>query len=263
MKYCLNSRQEGQYLAKADEIKVAARDHKSIPSLAEKYPNADIVLAMEPNGKEIDQKLLIEYNIACKQKFIVCTVKLDQDTLRFFKDNNIRYYWGYEINTPKELESLKAFTNVCYVRVSGPLFFQQDLLAKVGIPVRATANVADFGYLPQLDGVNGTWIRPEDVPVYERTTAVIEFDGLERLEQERALYRIYAEQKNWPGALDMIITNLGVQKAPTNRMLPPELAQARLNCGQKCAAGSACRICYRYFSLADPDKLAPYAKKSD
>lgn len=263
MKYCLSSRQEHKYLCKADEIKVAARDHKSIPSLATKYPNADIVLQLEPNSKEVSNELLIEYNQACNQKFIVCTVKLDQSTLRFFEDNHIRYYWGYEINTPKELQSLKTFTNVCYVRVSGPLFFQQDLLAEVGIPVRASANVADFGYLPQIDGVNGTWIRPEDVPVYERTTAVIEFEGLERLEQERALFRIYAEQKNWPGPLDMIITNLGVEKAPTNRMLPPQLAQARLNCSQRCAAGASCRLCYRYFSLADPEKLAPYAKSTD
>ena len=258
MKYCLNSRQEGKYLAKADEIKVAARDHKSIPSLARQYPNADIILELAPNGKEIDNSLIKEYDEACAKRFIVCVNKLDSDTINFYRANNIRYYWGYEINTPKELNSLKHFTDVCYVRVSGPLFFNHKLLNKVGIPVRATANVADFGYLPKKDGVTGTWIRPEDVPEYEGTVGAIEFGGIERSEQERALFRIYAEQHNWPGDLDLIITNLDFSDKVCNRMIPPDFVKARLNCGQMCEAGGPCQLCYRYLRLANKDLIAQY-----
>ena len=38
MKFCLRNRQIGEYLQKADEIKMEYRDHKSIPDEFEKYP---------------------------------------------------------------------------------------------------------------------------------------------------------------------------------------------------------------------------------
>ena len=44
MKFCLSSRQSPEYLAKADEIKVAQRDYRIVPELFTKYPKADVVL---------------------------------------------------------------------------------------------------------------------------------------------------------------------------------------------------------------------------
>lgn len=44
MKYCLRNRQIGEYLAKADEIKMEYRDYKSIPNLFEKYPEKPIII---------------------------------------------------------------------------------------------------------------------------------------------------------------------------------------------------------------------------
>ena len=38
MKVCVSSRQQAEYMRKADEIRVASRDHRIIPDLAEKYP---------------------------------------------------------------------------------------------------------------------------------------------------------------------------------------------------------------------------------
>jgi hypothetical protein len=37
-------------MRKADEIRVASRDHRIIPDLAEKYPEADIILELEPGA---------------------------------------------------------------------------------------------------------------------------------------------------------------------------------------------------------------------
>lgn len=265
MKYCLNSRQTSEYLKKADEIKVEARDHKSIPDLAEKYPNADIILNLGSTGDErITYENIKTYSILCQGKLIVCTPKISPETRSFFENNNIKYYWGYEITTPYELKALAESTKVCYVKIGAPLFFQQDLVAKYGIPVRAVPNIAHYNYLPHSDGVNGTWIRPEDVKLYEPTIAAIEFEGIERQEQEQALYRIYAEEQAWPGKLDMIVQNLGIAQAPTNRMIPSDLAETRRNCKQRCTwPNAACSLCYRYFSLADPEKLRPYAKKNE
>ena len=260
MKYCLSSRQSMEYLRQADEIKVAARDHKSIPDLTEKYPNADIILNLGPTGDErITHENIKTYNILCKGKFIVCTPEVSPETRHFFESNDIKYYWGYAISTPYELKAIAENTKVCYVVLGAPLFFQQDMVARYNIPVRAVPNVAHYNYLPHEDGVNGTWIRPEDIKLYEPTVAAIEFEGFERQEQEQALYRIYAKDAAWSGELDMIVQNLGAK--PTNRMIPEDLAQVRRNCGQKCAAFGACRLCYRYFSLADPEKLRPYIEK--
>ena len=44
MKYCLSSRNQRDYLSKADEIKVEYRDRKEIPDLFERYPEATIIL---------------------------------------------------------------------------------------------------------------------------------------------------------------------------------------------------------------------------
>ena len=258
MKICLNARQSDVYLQKANEIKVEARDHKAIPDLAEKYPNADIILNMGPvdNGR-ITHENLKTYNILCKENFLVCTGDISPETRHFFESNNIKYYWGYEVCTTYELKALKENTQVCYVRVGAPLFFQQDIVKDYGIPVRVVPNVAHSNYVPHTDGVNGTWIRPEDLHLYEPTVTAIEFEGIDNQEQEQALYRIYAEQHKWPGELNMIVQNLGA--SPTNRMIPSECTEYRLNCGQRCTSKGNCTLCWRYFSLADPDKLRSYA----
>ena len=59
MKVCLSSRQQHEYLLKADEIRVSARDHKAIPELAEKYPEAEWIdvsfdrIAEDNNVREV------------------------------------------------------------------------------------------------------------------------------------------------------------------------------------------------------------------
>lgn len=260
MKFCLSSRQSPAYLAKADEIKVAQRDHKVIPELATKYPNADIVLEWRSTGDaSITREKIVEYHNISNQKLIVCIDNINPEIDAFFNDHNIRYYWGYEVGSTYELQSLKDFYNVCYVRVTGPLFFQQDLLAKFGIPVRATPNIAHFNYLPHKDGINGCWIRPEDLDKYEPVIAAVEFEDANR-DKEQALFRIYAEQKEWPGKLSYLITNLNADC--TNRMLPPEFTEYRKNCGQRCTAFGACRLCYNYFRLADPELLRPFKENN-
>ena len=83
---------------------------------------------------------------------------------------------------------------------------------------------------------------------------LIEFVGSQS--QEQALYRIYAEQHAWSGQLSMLVPDLNYPC--TNRMLPDSLAEARLNCGHRCQEGGSCRICYRLFDLADPEKIRNY-----
>lgn len=259
MKFCLSSNQQAEYLFKADEIRVASKDHQIVPDLYEKYPQATIVLELEPGADaDIPLQTLNEYNILCRNNFIVCLNDLSPETTGYLDANEIKYFWGYTITTPYELESLARFTNVCYVRIGAPLFFDMRLVAEYGIPVRHAPNLAHAGYLPQKDGVNGTWIRPEDLNLYEPTIAAVEFVGV-GLSAERALFRIYNEQHAWPGELNMIITNLNYEGF--NRMLDSELTEVRMHCRQKCAAKDPCQLCWRALRLANPDKIRTYAKE--
>lgn len=58
MKFCLRSRQDKQYLEKADEIRVDFRDRNIIPDLAMDYPDKTIILVQylgdELKGDELN-----------------------------------------------------------------------------------------------------------------------------------------------------------------------------------------------------------------
>jgi hypothetical protein len=67
------------------------------------------------------------------------------------------------------------------------------------------------------------------------------------------------ENQAWPGNLKTIITNLNYDGV--NRMIPPNFALTRMNCGQRCMShASRCRVCYRYLDLGNPDLLREYVK---
>ena len=251
MKYCLNSRQELQYLQKADEIKVEYRDKDSIPSLIEKYPGKRIILMCYFN-EILDWKELNRWNILSRNNFMLClaSVAYADDC----KEHGIPFYMGYPVKTYYELRALKEL-GVSYVRLAEPLFFEMDTVKQFGVPVRMVPNVAYIDGLPREDGVCGTWVRPEDLDLYENYVEVVEFEDAD-LKKEQALFRIYAEQKNWPGDLQMIITNLNHDGL--NRIIVPDFAEKRLNCGQRCQKTSNCKLCYRALTLAMPDKIRDY-----
>ncbi len=120
------------------------------------------------------------------------------------------------------------------------------------------ANVAYYAYLPRENGVVGSYIRPEDVIHYNNYIHVIEFEDCDK-KREQALYRVYMENKAWPGNLKTIITNLNYDGV--NRMIPPNFALTRMNCGQRCISNaSRCRVCYRYLDLGNPNLLREYVK---
>ena len=62
------------------------------------------------------------------------------------------------------------------------------------------------------------------------------------------MYKIYAEDKTWPGNLNLIIDNLNFNV--DNRLFYAEdnLAERRMNCKHKCMIG-ACRFCESQFQF--------------
>ena len=78
--------------------------------------------------------------------------------------------------------------------------------------------------------------------------------------EEQALYRIYAEQHEWPGELYMIVKDI-TNKDIFNRMIPPEFQERRSNCGMRCQVGGHCHFCDTITYLANPELLKPIKEK--
>ena len=252
MKVCLQNRQEAKYLKYADEIKVGFRDRKALPDMFEKYPEKDFILELYSDS-EIDWNDIKEYNILSQGHLILCIANREQ--MSMCKEINAKFYFGYPISSFYDLRAAVA-CGVCYVRLDAPIFFQLDKVKELGVPVRAVPNVAYLDFIPREDGVCGTWIRPEDLDDYAEYVEVIEFEDCDN-QKEQALYRIYIEQKAWPGELNDIISNLNYNG--TNRMIPPHtFGIKRAVCGQRCQETGRCKICYRTLDLANPTLLSDY-----
>lgn len=257
MKFVVPSRQEVEYLRKADIIRVEWRDRNIIIDLYEKYPNAEVRLTNYPEDDEIDWVEIRNFNILGQGRFALGLSK--PDDMNKARAENYRHYYLGPVRTFQELEDLRR-GGVCGVYVDAPLFFQMEKVKSFGIPVYAVANRAISSSLfIRPDGVTGTYIRPEDIEVYEPYVESMEFEG--NLQQQRALFRIYAEEHKWSGEIGLLVRDINY--LGTNRMIPPIFAETRLQCGQKCTSGSACRICYRLLDLADPEKLKNYLESQE
>jgi hypothetical protein len=235
-------------LAKADEIRVAYKDRNFIYDIREKYPNATVILNLQTE-QELNWKEIEVFNKYMEDKLICCVRDLFQ--ARDCKDRNIKFFFGFPIMSFDELNKVKRI-GVCYVRLGGALAFSLDKVTKIGIPVRAVPNIANEWPWPGDDGICGTWIRPEDVEVYDPYISTIEFEGC-NLEQERALYNIYAEDRAWPGRVDMIISN--IQTDAINHIISPVFGPARIACEQKCQENKHCKFCYQILDFANEEKL--------
>lgn len=249
MKICLSSRQTKEYLQNADEIKVEYRDKNSIPDLIFTYPEATIILVRSDNEELLNWDEIKRYKMLTHDKFIMAISSMKD--IVFCNEHEIPWYAGFPVKTFYELHALKNL-GACYVRLGEPLFFMMDQVSKIGVPVRAVPNVAYIDGIFREDGVCGTWIRPEDLEAYEPYITTIEFEDIDRQEKEQALYRIYVEDKKWAGTLGLLVSNFNYPGV--NRMIPPDLIEKRLNCGQRCQETGHCKICYRMFDLAQPER---------
>jgi hypothetical protein len=254
MKYCLDSRCADNYLEKADSIKVQWRDRTTIYDLVEKFPEAEIVLQfiITQMQEEFDWHEIQGYNDICQGR-LVCAMP-SYELCEECKNRGIKFYYGFPVTSFWELEGLKNL-GVCYVRLGVDLFFQMNAVKKIGVPVRAIANVAYNDGLPHRDGICGQWIRSEDVDLYKDYVDVIEFEDANPRKEE-ALFRVYAEHQYWTGNLNPLITNLNFDA--TSRLISPKITEARLNCRHVCASGGSCQICRRAFELAQPEKIRNY-----
>ena len=185
MKYTLSSRQTPEYLAKADEITVQYRDRNIIYDLVEKYPTAGINLVryyQESTQNLVDWNEIETFNTLAQGRLII-GLTLPEEVIEA-RQRGLKYYYLAEARTFAELRDFLRL-GVCAIKITAPLFFQMDKVKQIcDVPIRAVANIANLdAVFTRPDGVTGTWIRPEDVELYEPYIDIIEFVGKQSQEQ--------------------------------------------------------------------------------
>ena len=236
MKYCLSSRQSQEYLSQADEIMVQSKDYLTLFDLLDKFPQKTFILRIE-NSNSVDWNIIRGCN---KNGNLICCLENLKD-IEKCRIAGVRFYYAYPVNSFFELQGLKN-VGVEYVHLGMPLFFQMEEVKAFNIPVRVIPNVAYDAYIPHMNGICGQWIRPEDMDTYEEYVDVCEFKDAP-VDKEKALFRIYAQDKKWPGDLNALITNLNL--SCNNNVVYKDLAEKRLNCGQMCQQHGSCHYCER------------------
>ena len=244
MKYCLSGRQPKNVLAKADEIKIEQRDYQALIDYIENYPDKTLILELNAELPEKFDWHKIEI-YANKHGDFYCAVankfQMAECSLR-----NIKFYYRYQINTFHELEGVKNM-GAAYALIGVPLIFDLPNVARYGIPLRAIPNLAYEPYLRHKDGICGGWIRPEDVEAYGEYIDVMEFYAPKMLEKEATLYHIYAENKSWPGNLDLLIEFLDAELNNNCIYDEENFAKRRMTCRHSCMSSGTCHYCSTQF----------------
>jgi hypothetical protein len=245
MCFCVNGRQPLSVIKMADEIKFLYSDRDKIFDLIEEYSDKTIILE---SGDEVNWKTLQMYNEKFKEFYIALH---DLRQYKDFNDAGIKWYWPYPITSFYELERIIKL-NPSYLMIGPPLSFDLDKVKSLAmdIPLRMHVNIAHPAYLPDTGhyGIHGQWVRPEDIEKYSDKIRCFEFDECASLAEEETYLRTYLSQ-HWPGNLNLLIKRLNFNV--DNRAIPEDLGETRMNCGQRCCAGSGCHLCDSAFIFAD------------
>ena len=244
MKYCLSSRQTKKYLDMTDEIMVESRDYRQVSDLFIEHPDKMIILDIDNEMIENEDKMkVVEQYGQASENF--CCVIYDLRYIGWFKDNNIKFYYGYPISSYYDVEGLIAL-GVEYIKVMAPLTFDMEVLKSKKAKFRMVPNVAYDAYIPRADGLCGQWVRPEDVKYYEEGIYVFEFED-KNLDKERTLYDIYAIKQKWEGNLYFLFTNFNFHA--DNKIIPDDIGQVRARCRQRCMSHGSCHYCDMAFKF--------------
>ena len=210
----------------ADEIFVESRDYRQVSDLFVEYPETMIILEItDENLDNLDYMNMVEQYGEASENFCCCIYNLKE--INWFKIRNIKFYYGYPVSSYYDVRGLVDI-GVEYIKIIAPLTFSMKTLKNINTKFRMVPNVAYDAYIPRNNGIYGQWVRPEDVQWYEEGIYIFEFEDA-NLDKEKTLYHIYAENKEWKGNLNLLLTNLNINA--DNRAIPEEIGEIRANCG--------------------------------
>ena len=243
MKYCLNSNVSDIYLRQADQI-FFVPDGPALSELLEKYTQATIFVP--PLAETWD--ILDAYKNLFPDRIKIATydIPMIQEAIE-------RGFAVYYTPTVKDYMTLHAFEAMgcSEIFIDGPLFFDLPQVRKsTKMIIHTCPNRSLYNHLPHQNPIHGTWIRPEDVPLYEPYIDVFEPYGITPSAQGTA-YKIYAIDAHWNGDIASIILDFNKDnKVVPNYNIVSDLAERRVDCKQSCERLGSCTLCDRGFTLA-------------
>ena len=218
-------------------------------------PEASYVLWIQDSITEEEWDKVYQYYIMTQKRFKVCLGNMIVEPCR---KRGIPFYFEYPIQYGYEAEALIHGVGVCAIRIAGELAHNLDFVNTFPVEVRVCPYkaYAPWNYKPIVGG----WFRPEDLENIEAIDVceIINIDN----RKGQALYRIYAENHEWPGELYMLVDDIQ-DKTIYNRMIPPEFQERRSNCRMRCQSGGHCHYCETLTYLANPNLLRPVKEKID
>ena len=254
MKFCLSSQLGEKFLSKADEIKT--KNLKEVKPLLRKFKKANIIYEVQPNDLEPVFQELDKINKEYDNRLICCCRGVQQMLLVAEFHPELKIYNGFYATTYLEVHT-NIDAGAVYLKIGAPLTHDLETIAHFGIPIRITPNIAYEDAIYKAYAIEGSWVRPEDYDVYNQFNIVYEFENCDA-GKEAILFDIYKNKKTWAGPISYLISNIDTNAL--NRLIPPDLAQERIKCKQKCLANGRCHLCYNYFALADEEMLGKIVK---
>lgn len=243
MKYCLNSNVSDIYLRRADQI-LCVPNGPALSDLLEKYTQTTIfVPALDETWS-----VLSAYKDLFPDRIKIATydIPMIQEAIK----QGFAVYYTPVVKDYMALHALEAM-GCSEIRIDGPLFFDLPQVRKsTKMIIHTCPNLALYNHLPHQNPIHGTWIRPEDVPLYEPYIDVLEPHGITPPAQGTA-YKIYAIDAHWNGDIANIILDFNKDnKIVPNYNIISDLAERRIDCKQSCERLGSCTLCDRGFTLA-------------
>ena len=257
MKYCLSGRQSKEYLQKADEIMVDWNNGKTIFDIIQINPNARIIVrpTFDQTLFEENYKWLEEQKTLCHDNFAIAC--MDDEQANQCKKHNLDWFFAYPCRTFLQLRRAMIM-GATDAYIADELCHSLDIIEEYfsNITIRVVANSAGWGTIEgdqYLNGVCGSWFRPEDLWLIDQID-VCEFKTTistdkDPILQEQALYKIYAEKHQWQGRVDDFVYDIKRQGL-INRLFNDDFQWYRNNCGMKCLKFGRCHYCETYANLA-------------
>ena len=243
----ISCRQPLVFLQEATELRVNYDDIERLRDfVTEEWTcEADVVIYL-PRDQLIDWETINSY-----KNILNITIAVE-DTSQIIETQNLGYkaFWAYPVSTEWELQSLLGL-GVSQVLLDAPLYFNLDkvkYLCGENVELRLVVNKCYNSHLPHENGICGTYVRPEDIEFYSKYIDHFEFDADNSLKKEHTLYNIYTKDKQWPGNLNILLTNFNVDVDNRGFELLDEydeklFARRRIRCKQECQGVSHCNFC--------------------
>lgn len=183
------------------------------------------------------------------------------------KKNNVKFFFDADF----PITDFRMFEYVCSLGVTD-VFIEDDLcynLKKVrkaadkyGVQVRLIINQIPSSLPTKTTDVRAPWFIPETVDELDKYIDIIEFEENSWVRME-TLYKIWFKKKKWRGNLKAIIPQLEIDI--WNDSMIPDFTVYKMNCGYRCAYGSACKKCNQFVEMAKDlhDKGIEYVLKED